>query len=639
MMKHLLSRFSVILLAVSAFAADAPPPDKLLPGDALAVLTVPDYKKATASWKKNPYGQLWNDPALKPFRDKFTAKLKTDLLEPLERDFGVRFSDYSDLAQGQVTIALMPPAPGAPKSDDGPGLLLLVDTKDKSDVLKTNLASLKQKWIDKGKQIRPEKIRDMEFTTLIFTSDDLSKTLEKTFPKPPEEAAESGGGEKPKKEPKKMEWFIGQSDSLLILGNASKDIEKVLVRQSGGSVPSLSEQAGFASRYGAMFRDAPAYSWINLKSFIDLIAKSSASSDKPDAGLMPAGPKIDKLLGTLGLTALETLSVTLQDTADGCFINSYIQSPESCRKGIARVLSHQPKDAEPPSFVPADAVKFLRWRLDLQKSWTAIESMIGDISPQYATLVKTMLELAGKQDNPNFDIRKQLIGNLGDDLISYEKAPRKQTLEELNSPPSLFLLSSPNAEDLAGAVKAIVSFLPQQGTRVKEREFLGRKVYTLALTSYDREGKRKDRSLHYSASGGYVGFSYDVAMLEEYLRGSPSKALRETPGLMDAAQKVGGMGVGLFGYENQVETSRASFEILKKESGTLANLLSDSPIAGRLGMDAGDEKFKEWFDFSLLPSWDRISRYFSMTVWAGALNSEGMTIKMFTPTPPQLKGQ
>ena len=63
------------------------------------------------------------------------------------------------------------------------------------------------------------------------------------------------------------------------------------------------------------------------------------------------------------------------------------------------------------------------------------------------------------------------------------------------------------------------------------------------------------------------------------------------------------------------------------------------PIAGRLGMNQTDNKFKEWFDFSLLPSWDKISKYFSMSVWAGSLNSDGMTIKVFSPMPPQLKGQ
>ena len=55
------------------------------------------------------------------------------------------------------------------------------------------------------------------------------------------------------------------------------------------------------------------------------------------------------------------------------------------------------------------------------------------------------------------------------------------------------------------------------------------------------------------------------------------------------------------------EVMRATIETLKKESGSLANLIGNSPFAARLGMDEGDKKFKEWVDFSLLPSFDKIS--------------------------------
>jgi hypothetical protein len=128
-----------------------------------------------------------------------------------------------------------------------------------------------------------------------------------------------------------------------------------------------------------------------------------------------------------------------------------------------------------------------------------------------------------------------------------------------------------------------------------------------------------------------------VSLLEEWLRGSPAKALRETSGMADAAQKVGGMRTGLFGFENQVETSKAALEIWKKESANLGNLLSESSLAGRLGMNKNENKFKEWVDFSLLPSWDRISKYFSITVWAGNVSADGVTFKVYSPTPPAMK--
>ena len=59
--------------------------------------------------------------------------------------------------------------------------------------------------------------------------------------------------------------------------------------------------------------------------------------------------------------------------------------------------------------------------------------------------------------------------------------------------------------------------------------------------------------------------SSDVALLEQYLRSAETqgKSLRENAGLNEAAQQVGA-GTGLFGYSNQGETMRATFEAMKK---------------------------------------------------------------------------
>jgi hypothetical protein len=252
-----------------------------------------------------------------------------------------------------------------------------------------------------------------------------------------------------------------------------------------------------------------------------------------------------------------------------------------------------------------------------------------------------MVDLAGKDKDPNFDLRKSLIANLGDDIISYQKAPRSQSFEDLSSPPTLFLFGSPKAEQLASSIRAISAFMPQ-AAKIKEREFLGRKVYAMNLPSTGQPGgKKRDRVLSYAASGGYVVFSTDVATFEEYLRGNTPSSLRDTPGLSEAAQKIGGMGTGLFGYENQAETMRATVETLKKESGTLAKMFGAAlgPNAGAEGKEGEpkENKVKEWFDFALLPSFDRISKYFYITVWNGAITSEGLSFKVFGPTPPQLK--
>src|SRR5438093_5268345 len=100
--------FPALLAAVClAFDAQAvPPPEKILPDDTLVLLTVPDFAKLRQILTTSPPGQFWNDPAMRPFREKFFDKFKEEFVEPLERELSIRFDDYTNLPQGQVTFAL-----------------------------------------------------------------------------------------------------------------------------------------------------------------------------------------------------------------------------------------------------------------------------------------------------------------------------------------------------------------------------------------------------------------------------------------------------------------------------------------------------------------------------------------------------
>src|SRR5260370_2388087 len=293
-MKRLAGSLFLLALTFSARAV-TPAPDQLLSGDVLGVFTIPDYARAKSTWSQWPACQLWDDPVMKPFREKLTAKVKSDLLAPLEREFGMKLSDFQGLAQGQVTLAVTQNG-WEGKADQSPGFLFLVDTKDKSELLKTNLATLKKKWVESGKQIKTDKIRDIEFATLIFSTDDLSKNLEKAFPDP-SFGNETLDGPKAKKPGRKVEWLVGQSESLFILRNSAKAIEKLLLRQSARAVPSLAEQASFAANYTALFRDSLGYGWINLKTIVDIFNKPPPARDAS-----AAGPPARQILAAVSLT-------------------------------------------------------------------------------------------------------------------------------------------------------------------------------------------------------------------------------------------------------------------------------------------------------------------------------------------------
>jgi hypothetical protein len=636
--------FLPVLNSGAAFAI--PAAEKLLPDDTLVMVTVPDFGKLREIYGKLPQSQLWNDAAMKPFKDKFLAKWKEEFVKPLERELQVRFDDYQGLLEGQLTFALVQNAT-AGKDEEPVGWLVLLDTQTKGRQLKNNLAELRKKWVDAGRTMRTEKIRGLDFSVLSLSSNDVPKTLRKLFPQTPA-AQESGVEGESKKASSRDELVIGQVDSVLLAGSSTKVVEKVAIHLTGGAMPALGELAAYEANHLALFREAPVYGWMNMKALVEMLTRKSPEKKEPDAPDPLPTIKADQLLAATGLAGVKTLAFNVQSSNEGLFFRLFLGVPEASRRGLLKLLAGEPKEHSPPPFVPADAVEFQRWRLDGQKAWAAFDEMITQLRPQTHGTIAFILDTANantKLKDPSFDIRRDLIGNLGDDMISYEKAPRGNSPAERDFPPSLFLLGSPNAEVLASSLKSIFAVTSQEGGTPAEREFLGRKILSvpkpnlpLGLGEDPKPGP--PRTLSYAASRGYVAMSTDPAMLEEYLRSAESQAktLRETPGLAEAAQKVTGPGTGLFGYKNQTEAMRVEFEALKQDSGAVTNAIGLNPVVGSLGVSTPQMNLKGWMDFSLLPAYDKIAKYFHFTVYGVSASVDGLTFKWFAPTPPALKG-
>lgn len=598
MRKHL--AFLTLALACAASSAAVPPPEKLLPRETMLVFSVPDAPKYWSTFDNSTYGRIWNDPAMKPFRDNFWSKLESDLVGPVDQQFGIKLSDCGDLARGQLTFALV-----RNESDFEP--LLLVDSKDRSEKLKTMLADARKKWIAAGKQLKTEQIHGVEFATFISTGGEFSNSFKGILPdnksaKDNDKAEDSGH------ENEKIQILVGQSESLLVVGHSKAVIEKVLALQAGGLASALDQEPLFQADFGSKLRDAGAFVWLNSKAIF-----SKASDEPSDSSPTSINPKA--LISATGLSSLNTVSCTWRDTGEGFVTEFFMRVPESERVGLFKALFAGAKESSPPPFVPADAIKFIRWRLDLPETWNTLESLLGKMNPGAKDAINFMLNSAGKARDEKYDLRAELLGALGNDVITYQKAPRADT--QPASAPSIFLIGSPKPELLASTIRvAAESLVP--GSDVKEADFLGRKLFSLA-------GAGSAQPLNFSASGGYLAFSTDRAILEEYLRGTDdkSKPLGATPGLPEAAQKVGGMGTGLFGYNNQAEELRLAFDQWHKAGPA-------KPAAGKTGAEKGFN-ITELFDMSLLPQFDAVSKYFSFSVYAGRSTADGYVVTFYAP--------
>lgn len=438
---------------------------------------------------------------------------------------------------------------------------------------------------------------------------------------------------------------------MLIAGNSIKAVDKVVARLTGGTTPCLADDAGFEANRLARFRDSPLYAWFNAKAFFDVLGKVPPEKPNPQAPAPIPMFAPDKVITGTGLAALKSAAFALRDSSEGTAFEISFDAPEATRKGIFKLLALEGKDCDPPPFVPADIVKFQRWRLDGQKFVPAFEKMLADISAQLLNSYNFLLSSGNegvKVHDESYDLRRDLFGNLGDDVIVCQRAPRGSSPAEMDRPPTLYLIGSPNADKLLASLKGILIILSSQANTPKSREFLGRQILTIKLPPSPVAGSRKmvERELHYAAGAGYVALSTDAGMVEEYLRSSTAsaKTLRELSGLSEAAQKVGGQSTGLFTYEDFNARMRVVFDLLKTVSASptnasFADSLAMNSLTANIPYLGPERSFKEWMDFSLLPPFEKVSKYFYFNVYAGSANVDGITIKYFSPTPPALKKQ
>jgi len=597
--------WSAILLTALSVGAAIPPAPKLLPKDTLAVVTVPDWTASTTQTAASTVGKLWADPAIKPFRDHFAAQFQEKILGRFEKDLGVKAADYLPLLQGQLTLAVIADGWDGTDKTKEPHVVLILDAKDKAPELKARLEEVRKKLTEAGRNPKTEKIRDVDFTTVVI------EPKAPTPAKPGDKKEDEEDDEAAAAKPTKQTYVFGQVESALLVANSAVPLEKLVARIAGGTIPILGDEAAFASSEPRL-RDAQMYGWVHWTPLSTGLTKALSDNEMFEN----AGTDAQGAFKAIGLSGLRTITFSARTEAEGTRGEFSLNIPEAERRGLFKMLSFAPKDSAPTPFVPADVTQFVRVRIDWRKFVGTLEESLQALSPQMGGMFNMVVGAAGKDKDPNFDLRKSLFNNLGDDLIMYQRPATGTKVEDLQNAPTLTLLSSPGTEDLIGGIKALTGLAPG-GAAGKEREVAGKKIQSLPLPM---PGK-PDSKLEYVGSGGYVAFSRQPAMVEEYIRSAEGsgKSLKGNTELTAAAEKVGGLGTGLFVFENQRETMRSTWGMLRNDG------------LAKSGMGQGD--FASLFDFKLLPEFDTVRKYFGISVSAGLVDAQGMHFRTFSPTP------
>ena len=609
---------------VARIRADLPPPQDLLPADTLAVLSLPEVPAARSAWQASNPGRLWADPAMTEFRQRFEGAFRQKWLAGFERESGIDLGELLGMTRGQATLAILPPLPPEPGSDDaGSNWLLLLDTRDGAagltQLLDKARARLATNTPPTAKALQSGEHR---FTRVTIDLESSSRAASTNAPVLAKSAKPAAPAEDLDDEDLRWEICFGQVGSAFVAGPSWAAITNGLPRLSGtNAAPGLSGKPSFKRLWDSTLKERPAWLYLDVASVYRRLAPRMEGVFGM-LSLLGADPS--KVVPATGLASIQAIGGSVRSSEAGLTTDLAIEAPASERAGVTQVMQILPLEAGLPEGIPDGVGSFQRWRIDGAAGWKALESSLKRVSPQLGDLARITVESAGQVFDPNFNLQRDLVGNLGNDFITFTLPPTGTNLLQLSRSGRVQMVGSPNPARLTSGWKALEALVHMQAGALEFSERTGpggRKVMVASVAG--KSGP--ENAFQMIQASNHVVIASDAAAMDAYLVAATNRVAPAIPGLAEAAAGAGGTQRGLFGFSQPRLELRPAWEALRT-SDSLAGVMPP----GTTSLETV-QTIESWADFKRLPPFEAVARYWTVQVVSGGTDAEGFRFRWFSP--------
>jgi len=655
-------------LAGSAWLlAEVAPPQQFLPPDTLAVVTLPDVPAARSAWQASNPGRLWADPAMGDFRARFEGTFRQKWLAGIERESGLDLGELLALTRGQATFAVLPPPTPTPGAE-APGIpwLLLLDAREGSDALARLLDKARAHLATRA----PSVATNLQIDGHRFTR--LTLDLQASVPPGAQVPAE-------KLEDENLHWEVcfGQVGSAFVAGPSWSAVSNVIPRLAAtNAAAGMAGRASFARLWSSTLKDRPAWFHVDVAAVYQRIAPGLEGVFGM-LSLLGADPA--KVVPATGLESIGAVAGAVTATGAGMTADLVVECPAAKRAGLTQVMQILPKEAGLPEGIPDGVASFQRWRIDGAAGWKALESSLERVSPNLGKLARITVESAGQVFDPNFNLQRDLVGNLGDDFITFSLPPTGTNLLQLSWSGRVQMVGSPNPARLTSGWKALEALVHMQAGALEFSERTGPGGRKVMVATVAAKGGAQN-AFQMVPAPTHVVIASDGPSMDAYLAAASGRraptppgnttvpavpaapapqapfapapgtnataAVAQTstpvqtptpgapggvaaiPGWSEAVAGVGGTGRGLFGFSQPSLELRPVWEALRT-SESLAGVMP----AGTTSLETV-QAVESWADFKRLPSFEAVARYWTLQALSGATDAEGYRFRWFSPRAP-----
>jgi hypothetical protein len=420
-----------------------PPGGALLPGNSQFHLTVPDVQKLDKAWKKTVLSKLFDDPKIKPFFDEIYKE------SPLSK-IGLNWADLVSIAVGELSVGMMPVAPGQP------GHVLTLVSSEQKTPLKKVLAKAKASLEKNGYQVGTKMIGGVSVTT--YTRRPTGKIDEAN------------------------NLFSFTKDDILVAGDNEKALVEILKRWAGNSADRLDQKR----EYLEVLARARTKTTTPSDMFWFMVPLGLAETERTAAKAAPRrGPDLLKILQGEGFSAIKGIGgfVSLGRGEYDILQQTAIYAPGPYQKSM-RMLKTLPGDNfAPPDWVPGDVTQFNTLYLDIDTAFKNFNSLFdayygeGDAG----TFDDILKGLRDDPNGPRLDVGKDIISKLGKRVTLLADAEKPIGI---NSSRSLTAVETKDAKAVADGIRRLM----ENDDEVKKHDLPGGIVLWETIT---KEKKKK----------------------------------------------------------------------------------------------------------------------------------------------------
>lgn len=598
---------SIVCIFATAQAGTLPKTAKLVPPETILLVDVENFSQLKAQFEKTSPYKLYKDPAMRPFVETARTKFREEVQGLDENDILRMSFNTNLLPHGRVAFALVLNKQALKAKE--PTALFITQWGAQINKIREAVEKAIRKAVEDGLHHKTENYRGVTINTIIAED---SKRLGYGF---------------------SSTFHYSFLDDYLI---GSEDIEVLkfaIAHIKGATSPTLADDSDYTVTLKAVgpYHDIDFY--VNIKQIIKVVLSEDTTG------------KLRTMITNLGLDNVAALggSIGLARSPGNSYHGKALLKINGAKKGICKMLDLESAVVTAPRFIPASASSATFLNLNVRKAYDELANILNSFSPMYSAWMYTPLPTSSSPDEPGLQIKRDIIDHFGSQIVIAQSMNKPLTNHSAPTE-TLFAFAASNVKALEKSLSLLHSKLIAPNNPDARRELLGHTIYVISMPAlqFFPGGRTPMQTPTVPTAPQTPTFAFTItdthlifaeeSTVERAIRqlSSSSDTSMGSADWFTTAKSAIPSVVGL-AYLNDDGPSTEYLWWMLKHSGQDKE---PTVFSGPASFVFGPVPVGKLFNFSLLPKFDAVRKYFGLSVSYGISRTDGFffEFKYLNPT-------